>query len=318
MRHDALSQILDALKLRGSIYFHTNFSPPWAVQVPAFGNVARFHMAMRGACWLKVEGYASPIYLATGDLVVIPHGAAHVLCDELGREPTSVDRVLEETGYTGEGALYFGGPEEEQSCKLFCGHFEFEDGSVHPILEALPQVIHVPNTQTMNAFWLETVMRFVASEVRATMPGSDAIVHRLTEIIFIQVVRTFVDQQGDRAGCLAAVLNPKLGRSMSQIHLAPEQPWTVETLAREAGMSRTVFAERFTDLVGMTPLAYVTHWRMEKARRDIHDTDLPLIDIAENIGYASEAAFNRAFKRQFNQTPGQMRRMGADVAAERI
>ena len=119
----------------------------------------------------------------------------------------------------------------------------------------------------MNAFWLETVMRFVAREVRATLPGSDAIVYRLTEINFIQVVRTFVDQQGDRAGCLAAVLNPKLARSMSQIHLVPEQPWTVETLAREAGMWRMVFAERFTEFVGMTPLAYVTHWRMEGPAR---------------------------------------------------
>jgi AraC-like DNA-binding protein len=111
------------------------------------------------------------------------------------------------------------------------------------------------------------------------------------------------------------VLNPKLGRSMSKIHLAPEKPWTVESLAREAGMSRTVFADRFTNLVGMTPLAYVTHWRMERARRDIRETDLPLIDIAENIGYSSEAAFNRAFKRQFNQTPGQVRRQGAAVPA---
>ncbi|MCK7615468.1 AraC family transcriptional regulator [Roseibium sediminicola] len=308
MKHDALSQILDALKLRGSIYFHTSFSPPWAVEVPAFGRVARFHMAMRGSCWLVVKGREKPVFLATGDLAVIPHGAAHVLCDELGREATSVDRVLEQSGYSGEGALYFGGPEKDQSCKLFCGHFEFEEGTVHPILEALPDIIHVPNTQTLNAHWLEAVMRFVASEVRASLPGSDAIVHRLTEIIFIQVVRTFVDQEGDRAGCLAAVLNPNLGRSMSRIHLAPEKSWTVEALAREAGMSRTVFAERFSGLVGMTPLAYVTHWRMEKARRDLRETDLPLIDIAETIGYSSEAAFNRAFKRQFNLTPGQMRR----------
>ncbi len=315
MKNDALSQILDALKLRGSVYFHTSFSPPWAVRVPAFGNVARFHMAMRGACWLSVEGLEKPLYLASGDLAVIPHGAAHILSDELGRNAAEVDDVVRQSGYSGEGALYYGGPDEEQSCKLFCGHFEFEEGSVHPILEALPAVIHVPNTQTMNAFWLEAVMRFVASEVRAGMPGSDAIVHRLTEIIFIQVVRTFVDREGDRAGCLAAVLNPKLGRSMSRIHREPERPWTVETLAREAGMSRTVFADRFTSLVGMTPLAYVTHWRMERARREIRDTDLPLIDIAERIGYSSEAAFNRAFKRQFNQTPGQVRRLPPPVPA---
>ncbi|WP_417689830.1 AraC family transcriptional regulator [Roseibium sp.] len=315
MKHDALSQILDALKLRGSVYFHTNFSAPFGVGVPAFGNVARFHMAMRGSCWLQVEGQDRPIHLSTGDLAVIPHGTAHVLSDELDRPVSSVDEVVRQTGYSGEGALYFGGAEEDQACKLFCGHFEFEEGSVHPILDALPSVIHVPNTQTMNAHWLDAVMRFVASEVHATLPGSDAVIHRLTEIIFIQVVRTFVDREGDKAGCLAAVLDPRFGRCMSKIHLAPERSWTVETLAREAGMSRTVFAERFTSLVGMTPLAYVTHWRMERARREIAETDLPLIDIAETVGYTSEAAFNRAFKRHFDVTPGQIRRSGVPAFA---
>ena len=308
MAHDALSQILDALRLKGSVYFHTHFNPPWGLRVPAYGNVARFHMAMRGMCWLRVDGVDDPIRLATGDLAVIPHGAAHVLSDERDREPVPVDDVIRQTGYAGTGALAYGGPDDGQACKLFCGHFEFDPAALHPILEALPRSIHLPNTQTMNSSWLDSVMRFVGAEVTGEGPGADAIVHRLTEIIFIQVIRSFVDTAGEAAGCLAGVLHPKLSRSLARVHAAPERPWTVESMAEAAAMSRTAFAERFTSLVGMTPLGYVTHWRMQLARRQLVTTNDPLIEIAERVGYGSEASFNRAFKRHFDMTPGDLRR----------
>ncbi len=308
MTNDALSQILDALRLKGSVYFHTHFSPPWGVRVPAFGNVARFHMALRGDCWLRVEGVDDPIHLATGDLVVIPHGASHILSDAADREALDVDEVISQSGFTGEGALAFGGEDNGQTCKLFCGHFEFEDGAIHPVLDALPAYFHIPNTQTMNAYWLESVMRFISAEIMSGNAGSDAIVYRLTEIIFIQAVRALVQNAGDAAGSLAGVLNPKLGKCLSKVHVEPDKPWTVEMMASEAGMSRTTFAEKFTSLMGMTPLGYVTHWRMQQARRELVETERPLAAIAEQVGYGSEAAFNRAFKRQFDATPGEMRR----------
>lgn len=308
MANDALSQVLDALKLRGSIYFHTHFSPPWGVRVPAYGRVARFHMALRGDCWLRIENAPSPLRLATGDLAVIPHGAAHILSDAPDREPLDVDEVVERAGYTGQGALVFGEPDENLACKLFCGHFEFDEGTLHPILQSLPDVIHVPNTQSLNSYWLESMLRFVSAEISGDRAGSEAIIHRLSEIVFIQVIRTFVDKVGDDAGSLAAVLHPQFGRCLSKVHRAPAEHWTVEAMALEAGMSRTVFAERFASLMGMTPLNYVTHWRMQEARRKLIDTELPLIDIAEGVGYGSEAAFSRAFKRQFDVTPGELRR----------
>ncbi|WP_193181256.1 AraC family transcriptional regulator [Nisaea sediminum] len=314
MSVDALSQILDAVRMRGSVYFHTSFAPPWSVRVPAFERVARFHMAMRGDCWLRVEGIDGPIRLKTGDLVVVPHGAAHVLADEPDRPPVEVDEVVRRSGYRGEGALAFGDPDDAEACKLFCGHFEFDESAVHPILGALPNVIHIPNTETMNAHWLESVMRFVFAEISGAKGGSDAIIHRLTEIVFIQVIRSFVDAAGDGAGCFAAILDPKLGKALASVHQSPEKNWTVESLARMAGMSRTVFAERFSELVGLTPVGYLTHWRMQQARRHLTETDRLLIDIAESAGYASEAAFNRAFKRHFGETPGRVRRTRASVS----
>lgn len=308
MLHDALSQILDVLRLRSSVYFHTHFNPPWGVRVPAYGNVARFHMAMREDCWLRVEGTDGAIHMSTGDLLVIPHGASHILSDTKDREAIEVQDVISQSGYAGAGALTFGGDDSDHTCKLFCGHFEFDDDTLHPILSALPNYIHVPNTQTMNAYWLESIMRFVSSEIMGDQAGSNAIVLRLTEIIFIQVIRAFVDNIGDAAGCLAGITNPQLGKCLSKIHIEPQKPWTVEAMATEAGMSRSNFAERFTSLMGMTPLAYVTQWRMQLARRLLIDTEHRLIEIAEKTGYASEAAFNRAFKRHFDSTPGEVRR----------
>lgn len=308
MAHDALSQILEVLRLRSAVYFHTQFNPPWGVRVPALGNVARFHMALRGDCWLRVDGVESPLHMSTGDLVVIPHGTSHILSDSRDGKAIEVDDVIDRSGYAGAGALTFGGGEDGRTCKLFCGHFEFDDDTLHPVLLALPSYIHVPNTQTMNAYWLESIMRFVSAEIFADRAGSDAIVHRLTEIIFIQVIRAFVDNMGDAAGCLAGVIDPQLSRCLSKVHIEPERPWTVEAMAAEAGMSRSAFAERFASLMGMPPLAYVTQWRMQLARRLLLDTEHRLIEIAEKTGYASEAAFNRAFKRHFDATPGELRR----------
>lgn len=308
MPHDALSQILSALKMRGTVYFHTHFTPPWSVQVPAYRRVARFHMSIRGNCWVRVASEPQPINLGTGDLVVIPHGAAHVLSDDPAREPVALDEVVSRSGYNGRGALAYGGSGGGQASQLFCGHFEFDEGAIHPLLTALPSSIHIPNTESMNAIWLDPVMRFVASEVMGGRAGADAIVYRLTEIVFIQVVRSFVDRAGEAAGCLAGVLDEHLGKALSVVHLAPERPWTVEAMAREAGLSRTVFAERFTRLIGMTPFGYITQWRMHVARRHLMDTERSLVEIAEATGYQSESAFARAFKRQFGVSPGNLRR----------
>ena len=308
MAQDALSQILDVLRMRGTIYFHTHFNPPWGVRVPTFKNVARFHMVIRGHCWVRVDGIDEPIPLSSGDIILVPHGAEHTLSEPCDSRSENVDEIVCRSGYTGDGALVYGGDDNGLVCKLFCGHFEFDEGVMHPILSALPKVIHLPNTETMNAQWLEAVMRFVSSEVLGGKAGADAIAYRLSEIIFIQVVRAFVDKAGSAAGCLAGILDPQLSKSLSAIHLEPQKLWTVETMAIEAGMSRTQFAERFNSLIGITPLSYLTHWRMLLARRQLVESNRPLIDIAEAVGYGSEAAFGRAFKRHFDMAPGSLRR----------
>jgi AraC-like DNA-binding protein len=308
MSNDALSQILGALRMQGTVYFQTYFTPPWGVFVPEYKNVARFHMAMRGQCWVRIDGEPEPIHMSAGDLVAIPHGRAHIMSDAPDREAVLVDEVVSRSGYTGSGALVYGGRPSGPATQLFSGHFEFDDNVMHPLLSALPRYIHIPNTETMNAEWLDAVMRFVTAEVMGAKPGAEAIVHRLTEIIFIQVVRAFVDKTGDAAGCLAGVLDPQLNKALAAMHSAPEKPWTVDAIAVEAGMSRTKFAERFRTLIGLTPLVYLTRWRMQLARRQLIESDRPLIEIAETAGYRSESAFAHAFKRHFSVAPGRLRR----------
>ena len=309
MNNDALSQILTAIKMRGAVYFHTRFSAPFSIRVPPYQNVARFHMAMVGACWIRVDGAPDPIYLANGDLVVVPHGSSHILSDTSDGPALELDEVIKISGYNGKGAFVYGGGEETDMCQLFCGHFEFDSDAFHPMLSSLPKLIHIPRSEDVNSAWLKSIIDFVSSEVRSSQAGADAIVYRLTEIIFIKAIRSFVDRAGEASGCLAAILDPHLSQALSAVHLDPSRSWTVESMAKEAGLSRTVFAERFTHLIGMAPLTYVTQWRMQAAKRQLAETRTALIEIAEAAGYQSAPAFARAFKRYFGFTPGSLRKV---------
>jgi len=305
---DALSQILDHLKLTGSIYFHTDFHRPWGIRVPPHKNVVRFHMAMRGQCYFRIQDVDELIAVSTKDLIVIPHGLSHEIIDTQDGVAHEIPDVIKTTGFTETGALRAGDGRDLRPCQLICGHFEFYDGAEHPILNALPKYLLLDDQQTEMYPWLSSAMRIMSTEILADQAGSDAIVHRLAEIIFIHAIRYFVGENGEAAGILSAVLDPRLGRSLTLVHKDPAYPWTVENMASNAGMSRTVFAEKFRDLVGMTPLEYVIDWRMRMAHRYISDSDLSIPQVAVLVGYSSEASFGRAFKREFGKTPGQIRR----------
>lgn len=305
---DILSDILGVIQMRGSLYFRTEFTPPWGVRVPALGKVARFHLVSRGQCWVRVGEQGPPLLLSSGDLIVIPHGAEHSLSDAPDTRVFSVDDVVSRAGFTGEGALIHGGDDDGSPACLVCGHFAFDEEARHPLLEALPAYIHIRGTDTLNHVWLDEAMRFIGHEAGSDRPGSQAIVNKLSEILFIQAIRAHVAQAGHRATCLAGLTDPLIGRALRLVHRAPHQRWTIAALAREAGLSRTGFAERFSALMGITPLQYITDWRMQKARQLLVEADVGMLDIAESVGYQSEAAFGRVFKKYFAIGPGAYRR----------
>ncbi len=305
---DVMSDILTALNLQGSLYFSTEFNLPWGVQVPALENVARFHLVMRGTCWVRVRGEREPVRLESGDLVLVPHGAEHVLSDPPDAKAPVVDEVVSRAGFTGRGALIHGGEDRGNPTRLLCGHFTFREGASHPLLARLPPRIVVRADEAARHVRVEDVFRGILCEVRDGRPGSDAIVRRLSEVLFIQAIRIWAERESAEAGIAAALAEPRIARSLAAIHASPARPWTLAGLAREAGLSRTAFAERFQRRMSLTPMQYVAFWRMQQARQMLADRELTIEDVSSRVGYRSVAAFTRVFRKWAGRTPGAFRR----------
>jgi AraC-like DNA-binding protein len=305
---DVLSEILEVLQLRGTVYFRTAFSPPWSVEVPSHGRTARFHLAAEGQCHVRV-GAGPDILLNTGDLIVIPNGASHVLSDAPGRPATNLDDVLQRVGYTGEGVFVYGGGAQGQGeTKLICGHMNFAEGVDHPLLRALPSHLVVTAELRARASWLDELLRLITRQMFADSPGAKASVIRLTEALFIEVIRTCVDQDKNLRGIIEAMEDPRIGRALSAMHRGLGREWTLDGIAREVGMSRSRFAERFQSLLGCAPMSYLSDLRLQKAMALLSGTSEPVQRIATQVGYRSPAAFSRAFSSHYGRSPRAVRR----------
>lgn len=307
---DLLSNILSHMQLKGTLYFRTSFTSPWGVRVPSLGQVARFHFAHKGNCLVRIAGGTDPILVEQGDLVVIMHGAAHTLyCDPSTEcDALDLDEVLEKSGFTGSGTLVYGEPGTEKETQLICGHFAFDDGANHPLIDALPSSILIKNYGEVGGRWMENTLRVIGAEAGSLELGSDLIAHKLSEVIFAQLLRALVGSVEQDHPVIAGFSDPSLVRALGAIHENPGNSWSLEQLCQLAGMSRTSFTSKFSACVSMPPMEYITHWRMQIARKMLVASERPIIDVAENVGYHSEAAFGRAFKRQFNFAPATYRR----------
>lgn len=308
---DPLSDILDSLSLKGQFHYHACFHTPWAIAVPELGDAIRFHYAVQGECYVST-GDARPIHLQQGDLVLVPAGGAHTLVDSLGREPADIEAVKRDAGYDGGNTLVVGEGSEDRATQLLCGHFTFAEGSDHPLLRSLPSLLEVPARVRNKTFWLDEALRLMARQMSKSNPGSTAVAHRMSEIIFIETIRCCSDQSEHLAGLIEAFSDRKISRAIRAMHSNVSLPWTVETLANEAAMSRSRFADRFQELVGCGPLTYLAEWRLQTARRLLQDRRVSIQQVAGQIGYQSPAAFTRAFANMFSESPSNFRmRMAA-------
>ncbi|MCB1479277.1 MAG: AraC family transcriptional regulator [Rhodobiaceae bacterium] len=310
---DLLSDILTRLSLRGTLYFRTSFTEPWGVRVPAFRNVARFHFANRGEALVRIEGQPGPVHLAQGDLIIIPRGAAHVLsCRHSGpEEALPLDDILTRSGFPGHGTLVWGGDDTSRETQLICGHFAMAEGSRHLLIEQLPPFIHLRGYGDEAGPWLEATLRVIGAEAGGSRLGGDLIALKLSEAIFAQAIRAYIEQTHETDGGIAGFADPHLSQALTAFHRAPAKDWTVATLAREAGLSRTGFAGRFTERLGVTPMNYVTSWRMQIAREALATRGLSVAEAAEISGYASESAFSRVFKKEVGISPAAFRQAGS-------
>jgi AraC-like DNA-binding protein len=303
---DVLTDILNTLRLKGSLYFRTELTAPWGIHVPAEPHVARFHIVIRGDCWLRVEGQPESLSMANGDLIVIPHGAGHDIVDDPTTPVRPLDEVLAEVGFSGIGPLIYGGG--GPGCSLVCGQLKFDNEIFHTLLDNLPATLHIHGNESYNATWLDSALGFIGHEAATEETGALAIIDRLSEIIFIQVIRAYVKATDPHVPFLAALGDPQISRALSHIHHRPDSTWTVAELGRAVGMSRSAFSNRFSELVGLTPHQYLTIVRMQKAAQALATTQDPLVMVAESAGYQSEAAFSTTFKRHFGIRPGEYRR----------
>lgn len=307
---DLLSDILLRLNLRGSLYFRTSFTSPWGVEVPAYENVARFHFVHRGRCLVRVAGAAGLVALEQGDLLIVPKGASHRLfCDPVNEgHVLPLDRVIELSGFTGEGALVYGGDDDDRDTQLVCGHFAFDPLARHPLIDRLPPYIHLADYGQAAGKWMEASLRMIGTEAGGAQIGGDLIALKMSEIILAQALRVFLAGEGATQAGLAGLADPQLSRALAALHRDPGRAWTVADLAREAGLSRTGFALRFASDMNMTPMAYLTQWRMQLARHALRHGREPVADVAERVGYGSEAAFVRVFRKEAGLTPAAFRR----------
>jgi AraC-like DNA-binding protein len=269
-------------------------------------ELAHFAMLSRGNCWLNVEGVAEPIPLTGGDFILLARDTSIVMRDSPRTSPKSTFREVAAKAKSNVAHCGGGGA----PTTIVCGSLSFDRASLKPITQLLPSFILIRADQA-RTFALHNTMQALASEMADQVPGSEIVATRLAEVLFIQVLRAYIASEPERKqGWLRAVFDPPIGTALTAFHDRVGAPWTVESLSEAAGMSRSAFALRFKDLLGQTPLEYVTEWRMQKAMQSLEQRDKKLIDIARSVGYESDAAFSKAFKRVVGTIPGEYLKRG--------
>ncbi len=304
---DPLGEVLQLLQLSGVLYCNAELTDPWGIEVPEIPGVMNVEVVTSGHCWIELDGN-EPMYMPAGSLVLIPRGKGHILRGNPGDKATWLEDIpIERIGERFE-KMHFGGGGALTQITYY--GVRFDPYLADRLIQLLPEILHL-RTHVDDGSWLQSTIRFIAEEARLQMPGSETVITRLADILVIQAVRTWIDSvRDDDRGWIAALHDPQIGKAMSLMHRHPERNWQVVSLARETGMSRSAFSARFTDLVGEPALQYLTGLRMQLARRELLQTDDNLARIAERVGYQSEPAFNRAFKRIMGVPPGTIRKHG--------
>lgn len=301
---DVLAAVLQDVRLEGSFYARSDLGAPWGL---AFGarDGACFHVVAQGGCWLQIG--AEHILLKSGDVALLPHGCDHRLGDAPEGPATPLAELPSEWIGPQAVSLRYGGAGDR--ALLICGAVRFAGPVVHPLLALLPDVLVLHGMDAHGEDWLSSTLALLSGEARTPRLGGPAVLTRLVDILVIQTIRAWLERDADRGtGWLGALDDPAIGPALALIHRQAEAPWTVASLAAAVHLSRSAFAERFNRLVGLGPLHYLTRWRMHLAGSWIGDDYLSVGEASRRLGYGSEAAFSRAFKRHHGRPPSALRR----------
>jgi AraC-like DNA-binding protein len=305
------------VRLVGAIFIQGRFSAPWCYQSPRADSAAArllepgaervviFHLITEGECFVEIDS-EPPVRLVAGDAVVFPQGHAHRMCSEPGLRPAKGARLEEVLSRRPRKLVYGGGG---RSTRLVCGYLACDARLAKMMLSGLPSLLKVGVRGSNAGIWLEASVQYALAEARSPRPGGAGVLAKLAEVLFIEVLRLYMNEQSaGQSGWLAAVRDRIVGAALTHMHTRPAHAWTLETLARAAGTSRSVLAERFQLLVGSAPMEYLTQWRMVLAANLLCRSNSPLARIAEEVGYRTDTAFIRAFRREYGLPPAAWRR----------
>ena len=302
---DPLGEALHSLRMSGTFYGRSELTAPWGMDLPVMPGCLLFHVVTDGECWVESPEIGLR-KLTAGDFVLIPHGRGHHLKSGPEAEVVDLFDLPREQISPRYELMKFGGGGAE--CRLICGAVCVKDPAALGLIDALPELI-LMRTDTPENEWLLGMIRLMIAEAREMRAGGDTVITRVSDILVVQAIRHWLEHDPlAKTGWLGALRDRQIGKAIALIHRHPTRPWGVRELAESVGMSRSAFAARFTELVGETPMRYVRQWRFRLAATWLREGDLPLAEMAEQLGYQSEAAFNRAFKGFTGKTPGAVRR----------
>jgi AraC-like DNA-binding protein len=330
MSRDTLSDVLRAVRLRGAVFYYIDGSSPWVAEVPpsreiipailpGADHMIEFHAVVGGSCWAAIVG-ERPARLAEGDVILFPQGDPHVMSSAPGLRPSTppskevyhaprppqLPYALSLGGADVTTARLDGGGSDRTT--IVCGFLGLDSRPFNPLLAALPRVLHISGATLGPDSWVATFLRAAVVESNQRRPGGEAVLERMSEMLFVEVLRRYVDTlPAGQTGWLAGMRDPSVGRVLALLHEKPDTPWTLERLADDAAMSRSTLHERFVHFIGQPPMQYLAQWRMQVAATLLRDTNSKIIEVALGVGYESEAAFSRAFKRAVGVAPGAWR-----------
>jgi AraC-like DNA-binding protein len=303
---DPLGEALHFLRMNGAFYCRSELSAPWGMTMMAMPGYLWFHVVTSGQVLLEAPG-GETTPLRPGDLGLVPHGEGHVLRSEPGvAAPGVLELEREEISERYEILRHGGGG---APTTLICGAVRFDHPAARNLVEILPPILRVEASGSLQSDWMQSTLRLMAAEARELRPGGEAVITRLGDILVVQAIREWLETDpAARTGWLGALQDPQIGHAISLIHRDPARAWSVAALADELAMSRSAFAARFTELVGDPAMQYVTRWRMQIAASSLKDEGATVAELAARLGYRSEAAFARAFKRVIGVPPGALKR----------
>jgi AraC-like DNA-binding protein len=316
---DALSDVLRVAHLTGGVFLHADFTAPWCMAArvapehcaPALGPASHmilYHYVVEGELRIRVDGEeGEELLLGVGDVVLLPRNDLHLVGSDLSLPPVAGTDIIQPPGDGGVFTIDHGGGGKRT--RMICGFIGCDSAEDNPVISTLPALLKLDAEQGGAAEWIRSTFQYAAEEVAAGRPGSETVLAKLSELLFVEAVRRYAEAlpQG-QTGWLAGLRDPHIARALALVHHDIVRPWNVDDLSREVGLSRSALADRFIKLIGMPPMHYLASWRMQVATQKLRNTSASLAQIADLVGYGSEAAFSRAFKKAFGVAPATWRR----------